>query len=44
MYWNDEVWSGGSDEQQQKRRRHAMKLERIFELIQYEPTKFCWRW
>ncbi|XP_055323121.1 serine/threonine-protein kinase ATM isoform X2 [Sitodiplosis mosellana] len=44
VYWKEDVWNSSNDEQQQKRRRHSMRLERIFELIEYEPSKFCWRW
>ncbi|XP_031619505.1 serine/threonine-protein kinase ATM [Contarinia nasturtii] len=44
VFWKDDVWNSSGEEQRQKRLRQAMKLERIFELIEYESTKFCWRW
>lgn len=48
IYWNESVWTtkttNVNDEQAPKRRRQTMTLERIMELVEYEPQKFCWRW
>lgn len=46
VFWNENVWLSGSgnDDQQNKRRRQSMQLERVLELVEYEPSKFCWRW